>query len=311
MKSLIIGLLALTILTQSAGADSTAVAPVIKHQPSGFAFWIYDSGTGKAGVKHVWLIDKISFAKFPNLEILVIIAPQGPPYLAHNFQLSWSRDFPLGFNKITAGRTNAPITREWSEVRIDKAETVLYSGLSAWLVARDDGVQFDGDYGRLSWSTAAFAGEKRAAGYVDERENGHLHFYQRARASLPLGIVAGASYRLSPQDRRLLGFELSRQTAATSFVFESLEHPNIYAQGEKNITEWYVLAARSANSRLRLVCRFQHLVSGDFLVPGVRLFLAGENCELKINGGFVLGAKNISSQAKPANKALAQLVVRF
>ena len=323
MKSVIIALFLSVLAGQSvSAADSTLVAPakpvetqsfasLIKHQANGFAFWIYDSGAGKAGIKHAWLIDKISFAKFPNLQMLIIIAPAGPPYLVHNFQLSWSRDFPLGFSKVTLGRTGVPMTREVPGIRIDQVETVFYSGFLNWLIARDDGIQFDGSFSRLSWSSAAFAGERRAGGFVDERENGHLHFYQRARVGLPLNIVAGASYRWSPQDRHLLALELSRQFKTASFVFESLTHPNIYAPGEKNITEWYLLAAGGLNKRLRLVCRFQRLVSGDFLIPGLRLFLAGENCELKINGSFAFAAKNIPGQPKAAHKALAQLVLRF
>jgi len=111
MKSVIIALFLSVLAGQSvSAADSTLVAPakpgetqsfasLIKHQASGFAFWIYDSGAGKAGIKHAWLIDKILLAKFPNLQILVIIAPAGPPYLVHNFQLSWSGSFPFGFKK--------------------------------------------------------------------------------------------------------------------------------------------------------------------------------------------------------------------
>lgn len=264
---------------------------------SGFGFWVYDSKEAKAVLKHVWLIGRRQIRR--DLDFLIIITPQGPPRLVHNLMLVWKYE-RFYLKKITVGRTIPPLGRELQDVRIDNTETINYPGLASSQVARDDGLQIDSQVGRLQLATAIFAGDKRVGGFADERENGRPHFYQRVRLTLPWGVVAGASFRLSQKDRQLWGLEAARETKNIALIFETLNHEGAPGSGAR-ITEWSALAAYSLNKNLRLVFRYEQLENGTLAIPGLRLLLGGQNCEIKLNA--VLGEKQ--------DKVLGQLIIRF
>ncbi|MFY9492891.1 MAG: hypothetical protein WAP55_00155 [Minisyncoccia bacterium] len=241
-----------------------------------------------------WLISRTELDE--NTEAVVFLALQGQEMLVHDFRvercLSW-----IGFDRVVIGRFIPPFGREWADVRYDRLPTVFYSSLTDSLVARDIGARVDMSYGWVRLNLGLFASDQRHGSFYKERHDSKLHTYQRWRLELPYGFTLGTSYRYARTRNDLWAAEVSwskPDMPTSEFAVEAVRFDRK--------TQWYFLFSQEMSEYVWAVVRYEDLVSGNRITPGIKVVL--DHFDLKVNAVLP------GDSAEP-NVFLSQLVVRY
>ncbi len=249
-----------------------------------FGSWVYrftedDPGNNnQVAFNKSWLVNRTELDD--ETEAIIFLALQGQEMLVHDFRVRRYLPF-VGFDQVVFGRFIPPFGREWSDVRYDHLPTVFYSSITDSVVARDNGARLDMSYGWLRLNLGLFAGNQRQGGFIKERKDSKLHFYQRCRLELPYGFTLGASYRYARTRNDLWAAEASWFKPGMEFAIETVSFDDN--------TQWYFLFYQEVAQYVWAVLRYENLTSGNRIVPGVKIKL--EHMDLKFNA-VLDGEKN-------------------
>ncbi|MDA2936221.1 hypothetical protein MYX06_03320 [Patescibacteria group bacterium AH-259-L05] len=255
-----------------AGENDSTVTGFTIH---GFGFFTQSlpkEGDPQFGLVHLWLIATNPLND--NIDLTIILAPEGPPRLVHNLQLTWRKPIK-GIDYLTVGKFIPAFGWEFSHYRIDLVPTVQYTVLVNSLVARSNGAEIGGTpLGWFEWKLGAFSGE-RVGGNINKADDGKWNIYPRLRLN-PLRdrLWMGSTLRLGPVDAwgldlqaelPLLPLRIEAETIATN---GSIQHSIL---GVYRVLPW-----------LHGVFRYEDLKEGKRFIPGLAIKLPYNN-EIKLN----------------------------
>lgn len=248
-----------------------------------------EGATAEEEVGHLWLIGKQEIVE-DKLNLLVILAPEGPPKLLHSAWFTWQKPVPR-IDAVRFGRHIPSFGHEFHDYRVDQAPTIGFSSTVKPLVARVNGLEVESHVGKLQIIGGAFTGN-RVGGDIPEHD-ASWDLYLRLRRPVVGKLLAGASFRESDKDA--VGADLTWKSKSGRLLGAAE-----YTRSDHS--EWYVLGEGRVSERFKGTLRIERLRNDEWrLVLGPTIEVA-EGVELKLDA--VLSDEQ-------ANKLLAQVAIRW